>query len=244
MKTYIIAIGLCGLLFSGCGRKSISSIVSTPITAFTTQVRHNDLAVHARMCTHEEVVKYFNRPEDFYHYYHLLQLRLINTGYVRYTLHAEDCSFFVPPAQLLRPYTTYHSNGGGLFLAFLNAVLLLPVYAISMLKSAVETPPYLAYPDLVVPRSFGLLTGLYAAAVLLPVILGSMWERSRSSYAFREADCYIMMQQQQYSCEPFSTSDLLIMTPRAGFHTPCSIALFNHKTHMMEKVSLLLNPIW
>jgi hypothetical protein len=137
----------------------------------------------------------------------------------------------------------YASNGSGLFFGFLNAVLFFPVYAISMLKSAVETTPYLAYPDLVVPQSFALLTVLYAGVILTPVILGALWERSRSSQAFREAEAFFLTQYQQFSCGPFSTVDLLIMTPRVGFTSPCSIGLYNHKTYTMEKVVLGLEPV-
>lgn len=241
-KKSIVALcaGACFFLFTGCGRKSLESISASPLSAFSVKVPHDELAVYGRLCGHEEIMRYFNRAEDFYHYYHLLQLRLVNSGYVRYTVHADDCSFYIPPASLLQPYTSYASNGGGLFFAFLNAVIFFPVYAISMLKSAVETTPYLAYPDLVVPQSFALLTVLYAGVILAPVILGALWEKSRSTQAFREAEACVLTQYQQFSCGPFSTIDVLIMTPKTGFTSPCSISLYNHKTHAMEKVVLAL----
>jgi hypothetical protein len=242
MKKTIVTLVLLGLLASGCGRKNISTIVDTPLAHFSTQTLHHDMKVYARIASHDEVSKWFNRAEDLYHYYHILQLRAVNTGYVRYTLYAEECSFFIPSIEVLRPYTSYYTNGGGIFLGFLNAVVFFPVYAISMLKSAVETPPYLTYPDLVIPRSFGWLTALYVGAILLPVFFGLLWERARSTHAFREAESYFLTQNQKISCEPFGTVDFMIMTPRAGFTTPCFLGVYNHKTYEMEKVSLTLKP--
>ncbi len=242
MKTAVIILALLGLLVGGCGRKSISTIVDTPAVQFTTHATHHEMTVYGRIASYEEVSKWFNRFDDLYHYYHVLQVRAINTGYVRYTVYAEECSFFIPSLEILRPYTSYHTNGGGIFLGFLNAAVFFPVYAISMLKSAVETPPYLTYPDLVIPRSFGWLTGLYVGAILLPVFIGLLWERSRSNYALREAESYFLTQNQKISCEPFGTVDFMILTPRAGFTTPCFLGVYNHKTYEMEKIALSLAP--
>jgi hypothetical protein len=242
MNKVVLLLIVCGVLITGCGRKSISSIVDTPVLQFPAQTVHHEMTVYGRLASHDEVSKWFNRFDDLYHYYHIVQIRAVNTGYVRYTLYAEECSFFIPSLEILRPYTSYHTNGGGLFLGFLNAVVLFPVYAISMLKSAVETPPYLTYPDLVIPRSFGWLTGLYVGAILLPVFIGMLWERSRSTYAFREAESYFLTQNQKITCEPFGTVDCMILTPRAGFTVPCCLGVYNHKTHEMEKVALSLHP--
>lgn len=229
---------------AGCGRKSLRAIEHTEATQFSVAVKHGDLTVQGRICEHEEVLRYFSCGEDLYHYYHLIQLRLNNEGYVRYTLQSEHCSFFVPPSDVLRKYTHYGYSGSGVLFSFLNAIVFFPVYAISMLKSAVETPPYLAQPDIVVPRSFVALSLFYAGIVLLPLIVGSLWEKSRSSYAFHEADRYIMTQRHQFSCAPFTSENIMILTPRAGFKTPCEIALYNHKTHTVEKVSLPLKLVW
>ncbi len=238
----MISVCLAVLVLAGCGRKSISSIIDTPIEQFTAHSSYHEMTMHARIASHEEVSKWFNRFDDLYHYYHVLQLRAVNTGYVRYTFYAEECSFFIPSLEILRPYTSYHTNGGGIFLGFLNAVVFFPVYAISMLKSAVETPPYLTYPDLVIPQSFALLTVLYAGAILLPVCVGLLWERSRSTYAFREVESYFLTQNQKISCDPFSTVDFMILTPRAGFTNPCFLGVYNHKTHAMGKIALSLAP--
>ncbi len=239
--------GVLCLLISmviGCGRTSLRTIEHSPITAFPTVVQHNDVTIYARVCTHDEINKYFSRYEDFYHYYYLIQLRLVNNGYVRYTLQSDGNSFFIPPADTLRPYTESGYSSGGLFFSLFNAVLFFPVYAISMVKSAVENTPYLTQPDIVVPRSFGILSILYAGVVFLPFILGSVWEKSRNSYSFHEANRYVMTQRQQFSCAPFATENIVIMTPRAGFATPATIALYNHKTYTMEKVSLPVALVW
>ncbi|MDQ5890516.1 MAG: hypothetical protein QG604_390 [Candidatus Dependentiae bacterium] len=244
MREALFFAAIIFLCLLGCGRKKLSLAERTPNSIFTTTVAHDDLTIHARLCDHDEIMDYFSCGEDFYHYYYLIQLRLCNQGYIRYTLQSEECSFFVPPSEMLRTYTHYGYTGGGVFFSFLNAMLFLPVYAISMLKSAVETPPYLAQPDIVVPRSFVSLSLFYAAIVLVPLILGGLWERSCSSYAFHEANRYILTQRQQFSCGPFSTENIFIFTPRAGFKSPCEIALYNHKTHSIEKVSLPVKLVW
>ncbi len=244
MSRILMLVCLFALGTIGCGRKSLRVVEQTPVENFPAVVKHNELTVHGRICEHEEILQQFSCGEDLYHYYYLIQLRLSNQGYIRYTLQSEHCSFFVPPSDVLRKYTQYGYSGSGVLFSFLNAILFFPVYAISMLKSAVETPPYLAQPDLVVPRSFVALSLFYAGIVLLPLIIGSLWEKSRSSYAFHEADRYIMTQRHQFSCAPFSTENIMILTPRAGFKTPCEIALYNHKTHSVEKVSLPLKLVW
>lgn len=239
-----VVLLISGFFFVGCGRKSLRAIEQTPLASFPSIVQHGDLTIHARLCEYSEIMEYFSRAEDFYHYYYLIQLRIKNDGYIRYTLQSEGNSFFVPPSEILRPYTQSGYNSGGMFFSVFNAVLFFPVYAISMLKSAVETPPFLTQPDIVIPRSFAVLSVLYLGVVLLPVILGSLWEKSSSSYAFHEADRYIMTQRQQFSCAPFSSENVVIMTPRAGFKTPAEIALYNHKTYAVEKVSLPIKLVW
>lgn len=230
--------------FSGCGRKNLRAIEKTPPESFTSSVKHSDLIIQVRVCTYDEIMDYFSRGEDFYHYYYLIQLRIKNDGYIRYTLQSEGNSFFVPPSEILRPYTHSGYSSGGFFFSVFNAVLFFPIYAISMLKSAVETPPFLTQPDIVIPRSFAVLSLLYLGVVLVPSILGTLWEKSSSSYAFHEADQYIMTQRKQFSCAPFTTQDLVIVTPRAGFLTPIEIALYNHKTYTVEKISLPVKLVW
>lgn len=232
------------LLLGGCGKSRLSRLTYAPACQFTACTSHDDLVVQARICPHQEVMNTFVSAEDLYHYYHLIHVRVQNTGYVRYTLQSEGNSFFVPPAETLRRYTHSSLGGGSVLFSFLNAVLFFPVYVISLLKSAVESPAYLAQPDLVVPRSFAWLSALYAGVVLLPLMIGSAVVGGQNAQFFREASRAIVTQRQEYSCDPFSTTDVLLITPRAGFTTPCSIAFYNHKTYCVEKVSLPVKMVW
>jgi len=237
-------LGCMLICLSGCGRRSLSSIADTEREQFTAEVEHNGLTILSRLLKHEEIMRYFSSPEELYHYYYVMQLRIINNSYIRYTIQGEGHSFFVLPTEMLRAYTRYSYGGGGVALSFLNAILFFPVYAISMLKSAVEAPAYLAEPNVVVPRSFATLSLLYAGIVLLPSFIGMLSGNSRSNYAFREANRYILTQGEQFSWAPFSTENVLILTPRAGFQTPCELALYNHKSHEIEKIPLPIRVIW
>ncbi len=233
---------LCTL--TGCGRVGLRRLLAVPRTTFTAVEKLNGATVRARICTHQEVSAHFTNPQDLYHYYHLLHVRVENQSYVRYTLQTEHCSFFTPPAQVLRSYTRSTKSGYGAILSFFNTLMFFPVYVISMAKAAVESPPYLLEPDLVVPRPFGVLSGLYALVALTPLILGTMAEQSASSKNFVEADKLILTQRRELSVPPYKTCDTLLLTPRAGFTSPCSIGLYNHKSHEVEKVALPVKAVW
>jgi len=243
MKALLLLASIV-LCLGACGRRPLSSLCSHPLDSFSTHAQHEGLSVYARQCTHEEVVSHFSVGEDMYHYYYVLQLRILNESYVRYTLQSEGNSFFVPPDECLRRYTDAGSSGVGYFFAFLNAIILFPLYAISMVKAAVDAPAYLAHPDIVIPRSFGWLSLLYASAVFVPVITTMIWDNARSSTAFADAKKYILTQRREFSCAPFKTLDVLVFTPRAGFVSPCSVAFYNHKTHERETIAVPLRMVW
>jgi hypothetical protein len=241
----LFAASVCVLILtSGCAYKPMKRIVDSEQSSFTAHTKHNDMAVYARMCSHEEIAFAFSRPDDFFHYYHLLHVRCINAGYIRYTLQPDGCSFFVPPSSILRPYTQHVAGGTGALIAFLNALVGFPIYLISMLKAAVETPPYLLEPELVVPRSFGTLSMMYAGVVLCPLILGWAYERSANSAYFAHVDTHVMTQNQEQSVGPYMTKDILVATPRSGFVNPCSLAFYNHKTKQQELVTIDVSMVW
>lgn len=237
-------LGLVLLALTGCGRVGLRRLLAVPRTQFTATQKLDGVTIRARICTHKEVSRHFTNPQDLYHYYHLLHLRIENQSYVRYTLQTEHCSFFTPPAQVLRSYTKSSKSGYGALLSFFNALLFFPIYVISMAKAAVESPPYLLEPDLVVPRPFGVLSALYGLITLSPLLLGTMAEQSASSKNFAEADRLILTQRRELSVPPYKTCDRLLLTPRAGFVTPCTVGLYNHKTHVIEKASLAVTPVW
>lgn len=231
-------------LLTGCGRRGVRRLLQVPRTAFTAQNSIDQLRVQGRICTYKELQGYFSSPHDLYHYYHLLHIRVENQSYVRYTLQADKCSFFVPEAETLRKYTRSNRSGYGAAVSFFNAVLFFPVYVISMLKAAVESPPYLLNSDLVVPKPFGFLSAMYGAVSLGPFVLGTVAERSASDKYFAEAKEVILTQRQQLSIPPYKSIDTLILTPRAGFSLPCTVAFYNHKLHELEPVELALRAVW
>ncbi|MEI7580850.1 MAG: hypothetical protein WCJ17_03565 [bacterium] len=82
MKKIIVTLILLGLLASGCGRKNISTIVDTPLVQFSTQTLHHDMKVYARIASHDEVSRWFNRAEDLYHYYHISVHFLVKSNHL------------------------------------------------------------------------------------------------------------------------------------------------------------------
>lgn len=232
------------LFLCGCAPRGLRRLFVVPRTGFTATQKLADMTVQARLCRYEEIQRCFSSPHDFYHYYHLVHVRMQNQSYVRYTLQADKCSFFVPSANTLRPYTRSKRSGWGAAASFLSAVLFFPIYVISMLKAAVESPPYLVEPDVVVPRPFGILSVLYGVVSLGPFVLGSMAERSASDKYFAEADKLILTQRRQMSIPPYKSVDALILTPRASFTSPCSLTFYNHKSHELEKVVLPVKMVW
>ena len=121
-RTYISF--LCALfLLTGCGSRGLRRLFVVAPTRFTATTKLNDMTVQARLCSHEEIMRSFSQPHDFYHYYHLLHVRMQNQSYVRYTLQADKSSFFVPPASILRPYTRSKRSGMGIAASVLSTVL-------------------------------------------------------------------------------------------------------------------------
>lgn len=241
MRTsWYLSFSLIILSLTGCGTRGLYRMLRVASPAFTasTIVDAGGMRVQARLCSHQELQRYFSAAEDMYHYYHLLHVRLENQSVVRYTLQADKCSFFVPPDTLLRRYTRSNRGSIASLVAMLNAVLFFPIYVISMFKAAVESPPYLMNPDLVVPRPFGLLSAVYGFVTLGPFFIGQMAANSASESYYKEAKQAILTQRRQLSIPPYKTVDTLILTPRAGFTSPCSIALYNHKSHELEQAVL------
>ena len=239
-KSWYLSFSLFLICLTGCGSRGLYRLLRVPSPSFSTSATLDGMKVQARFCTHQELQRYFSAAEDMYHYYHLIHVRLENQSYVRYTLQADKCSFFVPPEAILRRYTLSNRGSYGSLIAMLNAVLFFPIYVISMLKAAVESPPYLMDPDLVVPKPFGLLSGLYGMVTLGPFFVGRMAAKSASDSYLKEATRVILTQRKQLSISPYKNLDTLILTPRAGFESPCSVSFYNHKNHEMEKVALAL----
>ena len=113
-----------------------------------------------------------------------------------------------------------------------------------MFKAAVESPPYLVDPDMVVPRPFGMLSALYGIVSLGPFLPALLLEKSASDRYFSEAENLILTQRRQFSIPPYKTVDTLILTPRASFSTPCTLTFYNHKSHELEVVSLPVASVW
>lgn len=239
----LVPLLLVLVFLGGCfGNRGLQSLFYKKEAQFSGHLTTDHLDVHARICSFAEVHSLFSNPENLYHYYHLLHVRIHNKSYVRYTLQADKCSFFAPPESILRKYTRSDAGGTGGLLSFFTTMLFLPVYAINLLKETVENPYLIAAasPDryIVLTPHFGFLTALYAVVSLAPFLTGIVIGASRSEAYFKEAKSLILMQKREFSSAPYKAVDVLFLTPRAGFRSPCELALYNHKTHATEMVQV------
>lgn len=231
------------LVLTGCfGNRGLRKIFYKKDGQFSGHTTTDMLDVHARVCTFGELTRYFSNAEDLYHYYHLLHVRVHNKSYVRHTLQADKCSFFVPPEDILRKYTRSDAGGYGGVVSFFTTMLFLPVYAINLLKETVENPYFIAAASperyIVITPHFGFLTALYALISLGPFLTGSTIGASKSSSYFKEARSIILTQKREFSVAPYKTSDTLLLTPRAGFNVPIELVFYDHKTHGYENVQV------
>lgn len=224
----------------GCSTRGFHRLFRVSAEQFTASAQVGALHASARICSHDEMTRFFSNAEDMYHYYHLIHVRFHNTGYVRYTLQPDAASCFIPPQSLLRKYTQSNRAGYGSFISLFNAVIFFPVYVISMLTAAVESPPYLMNPDLVVPKPFGLLSILYGVVSFGPALIGRMVSNATSRAYETQASRVMLTQNKQWAIPAYKTVDVLFVTPRAGFISPCRLAVYNHRLHAVEGVELAL----
>jgi hypothetical protein len=244
--TQLLTLLLCGsflLTLTGCfGNRGLCSLFYKKEAQFSGHTTTDMLEVHARTCTFGELQRSFSNPEDLFHYYYLLHVRVHNKSYVRQTLQADKCSFFVPPDDVLRKYTQSDAGGYGGVISFFTTMLFLPVYAINLLKETVENPYFIAAASperyIVITPHFGFLTALYAAISLGPFLIGAATGASKSARYFKEAKSLILTQKKELSVAPYKTMDTLLLTPRAGFRSPVELVFYNHKTHKHEGVQI------
>jgi len=247
MRRIRVALLCAVAMLGGCGKRGFTNLFYKKEQHFVAHVKQGELTVHARLCPHHEIQRYFSCSEDLYHYYYLMHVRLQNRGYVRHTLVADKCSFFVPPALLLKKYTRSDSSTYGGIVSFFTTLLFFPVYAINLLKETVENPYFVASASsdryIVITPHFAVLTAVYAAFGLGPLIIGVINGKARSNTYYKEATEHILTQHRELSVAPYKTRDTLILTPRAGFIFPPRLAVYNHQSHEYEIVTVPVKPL-
>lgn len=243
------------LLLGGCWSKDPARLFSYHENKFTNQAGTSDnLLLYGRICSHDEIYSLFEEPEDFYHYYYLVHLRIKNSSHYRYSLKADKLSLFLPPAQILWKYTEAKERQKGTILAFFSTLLFFPVYILNILKESITSPYFISTSSsknthasdkyVVLSSNFLGMTALYLLIGSGPLLIGSLYDKWRSGRTFKKYTKLITMQGNQLSIAPYKTKDILLVTPRAGFKSPVTIPLYNHGIEQYQNLNLELKEVF
>lgn len=240
---HIFIISIIMLLLPGCKERGLIKLFKKRDHDFPAHSKKESLALYGRICSYNELHKYFSNPEQLYHFHHVLHIRMVNSGYQHYLLSGDQLSFFAIPESSLKNYTHSRSLSHGYMISLFSAILSAPFYIAAYINNHSERfINQTLGGSITITQSMATLAGSFIALWVTPLIAGYTLTHMYSSTYYKEATSLTLTQDKEISLLPYKTKDILIIAPRAGFTYPAEFNFYNNATHEYEKLSLDIKP--